>query len=289
VETTDRDATDPRLRALNDAEPGAEVEARILRGAMARLQDAPRRRRAARWLVPAAAVGAAAAAAWLVGPLSESRPEPGTYVAESAPRTLRLGPHRVELAAGTTAELVRSTPEAVALTLDRGRLACAVDALGAGERFEVETAQVRVTVVGTRFRVATDADCTQVEVDEGRVRVEDGHGEAASLTAGDARSFCAPEPAHGPERGPEPPSEADSMRAALDRIADGDVEAAIDRLKAYRTRHPEGTFIEDALFHQAVLEIRRGRIDVARSLVNRFAARFPDSSRRKTLEDMLRK
>lgn len=294
METIDRQEPDRRLGQLKDAGPGAEVEARIVRGALARIEG---RSRASvwgwRWLVPTAAV-AGAAAAFALWPRPLATVEPGTYVARAEPARFSLGPHQIELASETTAELVQTEPGAVRIALGRGKVDCDVDPLAADETFEVRTEHARVAVVGTRFVVEADDGCTRVRVTEGRVRVE---GDAAldgallTLGAGETEELCVPEPEPATEPAPavEPPPEADLMRAALDRMAAGEIDAAVADFEAYRATYPDGAFVEDALFHQAVLELKRDNFAAAEALVNRFAERFPDSSRRKTLEGMLQK
>lgn len=287
METIDPEQTDPRLGRLNQASPPPEVEARIVQRALERL-DRDREGRSGRpwlWLAPTAAMGAAAAgvAVYLAAaPPSDPGPEPGLYATGSAPRTLDLGPHRVELAAESEADLVRTQPGAVRIALGRGALDCEVEPLDPDQSFEVDTPHVRVAVVGTRFAVEIDAACTQVRVAEGRVRV-DREDARWTLSAGEDRAFCEPQPE------PEPPSEADLMRVALDQMAAGETEAAAARFAAYRAAYPDGAFVEDALFHEAVLALRRGDRAAARQLVDRLGERFPESSRRKTLEDMLQK
>lgn len=292
MDTIDREEPDRRLGQLKDAAPSAEVEARIVHGALARIGGASRASVWGwRWLVPTAAV-AGAAAAFALWPQPLATVEPGTYVARAEPTRLSLGPHQIELAAETTAELVQTEPGAVRIALDRGKVDCDVDPLAADETFEVRTEHARVAVVGTRFLVEADDGCTRVRVTEGRVRVEgDGAlgGAAFTLGAGETKELCTPEPVEQPEAQPEPVPEADLMRAALDQMAAGEVDAAVAGFEAYRAAHPEGAFVEDALFHQAVLELKRDNFAAAEALVNQFAARFPDSSRRKTLEGMLQK
>lgn len=297
METIDREQPDGRLGQLKDAAASADVEARIVDGALARTSTsrAPAFRGPRRWLVPAAATAAAATAVggWAVWTRAPGTLAPGAYAAQAAPARFTLGAHEVELAARSSADFIQTEPSAVRIALRRGALDCDVDPLPADGSFEVRTEHARVSVVGTRFAVEVDGRCSRVRVREGTVRVEDraSDGQAFVLRGGDSRELCAPEPAAvTPAEAPAPPlTEAEIMRAALDHMAAGDPDAAIRGFEAYLEAHPQGGFVEDAMFHRAVLLLRGDDPEAARDAVARFAARYPDSSRTKTLEGLLQK
>lgn len=75
-----------------------------------------------------------------------------------------------------------SSPQGVHLDLRNGVIACDLPHQPRG--FTVRTAHTRVAVVGTRFRVEVDPDASEVQVDDGRVRVATTTGEAL-LSAGE--------------------------------------------------------------------------------------------------------
>jgi ferric-dicitrate binding protein FerR (iron transport regulator) len=289
VEIDAREQPDPRVGQLKDAGPIPAVEERIVRGALARL-DAPAPRPWL-WFAPPAVVGAGLAAWALVPTVPPVTPSaaPGPYTTTADVRVLTVGPHRLELRADSSAELVRAASDAVQVDLQRGTLDCDVEPLAPGGSFEVRTEQATVRVIGTRFEVTATGPCTRVSVEEGRVRVDAETADAPLfIDAGASREVCdAPPPVAATP--PAPPSQADMMRTGLDQMAGGDVAAAIVTFGAYRAAYPDGMFLEDALFHEAVLELRRDRRDAARALINRLSERFPESSQRKTLEDMLQR
>jgi TolA-binding protein len=133
-----------------------------------------------------------------------------------------------------------------------------------------------------------------VRVGEGRVRVEGLEGSetddaAFTVRAGEARELCRPEPVAEPVDAARPVSEARLMRAALDDMAAGDLDTAVRQFETYLFFFPEGGFVEDAMFHRAVLLLRRGDRAKAQAAIEAFAARYPDSTRRKTLEGLLQK
>lgn len=70
------------------------------------------------------------------------------------------------------------------VVLDRGAVTCEVAPRRGRPPFVVDSGDVRVRVVGTRFAVARDADGTSVEVDHGVVEVS-SHGTVATLHDGE--------------------------------------------------------------------------------------------------------
>jgi ferric-dicitrate binding protein FerR (iron transport regulator)/tetratricopeptide (TPR) repeat protein len=80
---------------------------------------------------------------------------------------------------------VERSPRGVVVHLARGAVTAKVAHRDPGESFVVETAQARVTVVGTLFSVGTgNARATSVSVHEGAVAVTASSGESARVVAG---------------------------------------------------------------------------------------------------------
>ncbi|NJK89912.1 MAG: tetratricopeptide repeat protein [Myxococcales bacterium] len=174
----------------------------------------------------------------------------------------------------------------------RGALTARVAPLASGHSFEVSTAHLSVRVVGTRFTVLSDARCSSVAVREGTVFVET-EGAVVPLTEGQDLQVCGEqdEPSvEAPHSGEEPiPSETELMRLALDAVARGELEQAAKLFQNVKALYPGGDFTEDALFHQAVIELQRGHVAAAESAYEELKRRFPESRRLETLEPRLRK
>lgn len=95
-----------------------------------------------------------------------------------------------------SADAIIATPdEHERLRLDRGTVVAEIAHQEPGQRFIIATPQAQITVIGTRFVVHTTDDRTEVDVEQGRVRVatlagdkpvEIGAGERAVRIAGQA-------------------------------------------------------------------------------------------------------
>lgn len=70
------------------------------------------------------------------------------------------------------------------LVLEQGRVQAQIATLRSGERFVLQTPQVEVTVIGTRFTVTVADQATSVAVDEGVVAVQPAQGPVEQLVAG---------------------------------------------------------------------------------------------------------
>jgi ferric-dicitrate binding protein FerR (iron transport regulator) len=81
-----------------------------------------------------------------------------------------------------------SDRDGVAVSLEAGSIACDLPTQPHG--FTVATAQVRIAVVGTRFRVEATAGDSRIAVDEGRVRLRSSATEAL-LSAGELARITA--------------------------------------------------------------------------------------------------
>lgn len=260
------DPTGPHevLGALNGARPAAAVIDRIVAGALDR---APRRAGflpaspAPGWIAAAALAAALiAAAAWLARPTAP------------AGDVLAIGAHRVTRAEAAEVEVARRTTDDTLVRVEGGEARFEVAPLAAGEAFRVHTPELEVEVVGTVFSVASAEGCSTVRVDEGRVRVT---ADAASrlLVAGESMRHCP----RGVER--EAPGEAlirEAQRALLDP---GGAGRAVTLFERYAADHPDGVFLEEALFHLAFAHRARGDEPAAAAAAARFVERFPAGRR----------
>ncbi|MCB9545672.1 MAG: FecR domain-containing protein [Myxococcales bacterium] len=249
-------APDP-LRALAEARPDPAVEHRIAEGAMARAM-APRR---PVWPLLAAAAAAAGVALWWG---SRAQPTLPTLPEIRVATGVR---YQVTQGADAAFQVARESQDQTVVELSSGTATFAVEPLPPGGEFAVETPHGRVEVVGTRFSVTVEARCTRVDVAEGTVRVR-READAFLVPAGQSRSIC--------KGGLE--GEA-VIRAALDDLAAGRVDAGRGRLEGYLVEQPRGLFAEDALFHLALLARREGDAAGARLAIDRFLARFPTGHR----------
>jgi ferric-dicitrate binding protein FerR (iron transport regulator) len=268
------------LRRLGRARPPAAVEARIVRGALARME----RRTAPRWHPAAWTVAAAAAAAIALavivptageGPAVPAIAAGSTLAADAGPASFSLGNHRVAVAPAGRVLVERLQGRSADLRLQDGEATFEVEPLAAGEAFRVFTERATVEVVGTVFTVAEDGTCTRVAVERGKVRASGTDGAVRLLGAGEAARFCAGEVPAGVAL----PGEA-RVREAIRLLAQNrELERAADLLASYRAEFPDGVFEEEALFHLCRIEAQLGRTDQAARLADEFVARFPESAR----------
>ncbi|HEX3133125.1 MAG TPA: FecR domain-containing protein [Planctomycetota bacterium] len=100
----------------------------------------------------------------------------------------------ITLAGGSIATIARAS-DSERLRLDHGSLVAAVAHQTPGQQFAIATPEAQVTVIGTRFAVHTGDNRTEVDVEQGRVRVatlagdkpvEINAGERAMRIAGQA-------------------------------------------------------------------------------------------------------
>lgn len=133
--------------------------------------------------------------------------------AEDEIAQLDVGGSRVRIGGRSRVRLARLAREQVVLALDRGSLDVAFHPRERGrERLTIETPDARVEVVGTVFRVTTDADATEVSVIEGVVRVVPiGGGAPRSVGAGASTRIAR---SRGDRAEPETPDHAASAEAA---------------------------------------------------------------------------
>ncbi len=243
------------LTALRGAAPAPAVVERIVAGATT--DRRPARRRG--FIVPALALAAAAAiAAWVLAPASAD--------------VLTVGPHRVTRAETAEVEVTRRTRDDTLVRLERGEASFDVAPLGDGEAFRVQTPELEVEVVGTAFTVHSAARCSTVEVSEGKVRVSAGRA-SRLLTAGERMRHCA---AAAENTAPGEALIREAQRHLLDPAGAPQAIALFDR---YAAAHPDGVFLEEALFHLAFAHRAAGDEAAAAAAAERFVERFPRSRR----------
>lgn len=291
----------PALRALARKEPSDAARRRIIEGARAR--TTARAHRSFHRLFAGIALAGAATAAVALSIVSDptgltrsvfgtgNTPEPSVATLESVATGGRyaIGPHRVEIEDASRLRFQAIDPRAVRLELSSGQARFAVDKLAAGDTFEVRTSQVLVQVVGTRFNVSAEGECSEVSVEEGRVRVLSPSNEPSYLGAGEVLRFCA-EPAPGPATlGFDRHAQGEGLvREALVLVSQGrDLDRAAHLLARYRNEHAEGPFTEEALFHLALVKARLGFLDEAQELAAHFEASFPTSPRTDKLHSLI--
>lgn len=290
----------PELRTLSRSQPPEAVRKRIVEGA--RLRTLDKAEHPLRRLFVGVALAGAATAALVVTTLTGTM-EPGNHIDSARPghdsvvATLAsvatggrysVGPHRVEIANQGRLFFEAVDPGSVRIRLEAGQATFDVEKLDNGDTFEVRTEQVLVQVVGTRFSVASDGGCSEVKVEEGRVRVLSATAEPSTLGAGEAGRFC--------ESGGRPGSLGlDSntqgeglVREALVLVSQArDLDRAAHLLDRYRIEYPNGPFVEEALFHLTLVKARLGFKDEAHDLARTFDHRFPGSPRTEKLQRMI--
>jgi transmembrane sensor len=264
-------------------------EQRVLQGAL----DLGRRRVARRRRVLPVAVGSALLAAAAVAVLAWWRPtaHPGPTVAASSVATpsgavvdLPDG-SRAWRATGATLRLAEQRRDQVRVVQTSGTVV--YDVRPDPQRsFEVQAADVRVRVRGTRFEVALADDWVDVQVERGRVDVHDGgrttalvSGErlrvhawtaaaAASASAGVAEpaaatapdESAAPAAATGPTAlAPAPLTPAKLLARADEARRSGRTAEAADLLRTLVSRFPSDSRVWVALFTLGRLQSALGR------------------------------
>ena len=255
--------------ALGDARPPPDVQARIVEGALAR------RQRAGLWRWALVAPALAALLFWWRAPdrtppkveakapapveQGPKGPEQGPRETLDEPVEFALGPHRATLSPQSRANFQQTSPDNVQIALLQGQIALSVAPLAQGQRFAITTPQTQVEVLGTAFSVTLEEDCTKVVVTEGRVWLKDQR----TLKAGEQGQVC----------DVQDNGEA-QVQEALELIAKGaSPERPIALLEDYRTKHPDGVFLEEALFHLGVLHLKQGALEPARAMHKALSAR----------------
>ena len=268
------------LRSLAGARPPRSAEARIVAGALER--RAPKR--SSPWALLAGAGAVAAAFALSINVSERSTPTDAPLVASGdsvrggdMPTAFAVGPHRVLVDPGGSLHVEHAEPDVSELRVENGRASFHVQHLAEGQSFKVRTEQVLVEVVGTRFSVEAAGVCSEVAVEEGRVRITDDKGVQVFLGAGESRRFCG-----------DPATEAGLLREALVLLSGGrDLEKAAGLLTRFRAEHPDAVLDEEALYHLFVVKARLGEGGEAKALAGEFLQRYPGSDRAERLSRWL--
>ncbi len=134
---------------------------------------------------------------------------------------------RMRLGPGTRATLVGDGPKHVQLEV--GLLSCVVAAQPRGRPMTITTPLAQVEVVGTRFRLGSEATRSWLEVTEGKVRFGREGGKAAAVAAGQAAELDARGKLRARALGPAVVSftlmdaTTDAPIPAFDPLEDGDL------------------------------------------------------------------
>jgi hypothetical protein len=279
-----------------------------------------------------AMAGALAAAAsvvlwWRVGAIDEVEPmaqqtvqvAPGPapmarhesrIVTTDAPTETTLGEAVITLAAHSDVNVAGSDAEGWLVRLDAGQVDCKVAPRNGRPPFVVQGGDTRVTVVGTRFRVARRGDESRVGVTEGHVQVDSGAthvllGPGENWPSGDPSDDRAGEPSdRATEPGlapaleptlPEPKEKATGRRAQprssrstsayvvatraqqrFERAARLEAKDPAAALALYQQlARGKGPWAANALYAQARLELERDRPQLAKPLLSRYLERYP--------------
>lgn len=145
-----------------------------------------------RWALAGALAAAASVALWwqlgsgdelaaVAGQTEQVAPHPAAVarheariVTSDAPTETTLGESVLTLAAHSDVSVAGSDAEGWLVRLDAGRVDCEVAPRHGRPPFVVQGGETRVTVVGTRFRVARRGDESRVGVTQGHVQVDSG-------------------------------------------------------------------------------------------------------------------
>ncbi|MDA3963259.1 MAG: FecR domain-containing protein [Planctomycetota bacterium] len=139
-------------------------------------------RRARRWPWLTTAVVVAAAALIALAMRLSSPAAPGLDPASSHPRSITLGPAQITFDDDCQYQLIDD-----ALVVSSGGLTCSVEPGHGG--FALRTSHATFAVLGTRFRIETDAHTSAVAVEHGSVRVTRNDGARLLVEAGLHCSF----------------------------------------------------------------------------------------------------
>jgi hypothetical protein len=204
--------------------------------------------------------------------LAVVRPSPSPAPA-TANRLPLPGGATAEVSAGAEVRVREVVRDRVRVLQSRGRVSYEVTR-DPDRRFEVEVADVRVIVRGTRFSVAVDESWVRVAVVTGRVEVHDGL-RSTMLTDGEeirVRGYVArsSEPAPAPSAAPAPSVSAPSVPRALPETAQSLLDLADAARRAGRsadaaaalrtlvTRYPSDPRAAAAWFTLGRIESGRG-------------------------------
>jgi hypothetical protein len=258
-----------------------------------------------RWLVLAAAAlllvaGLGARSLWRGEATHASR---RLVAGELAVESL-LGDATVRLEPGGVAQLHERAGDGARVVLERGAARFAVPPRKARPRFIVQAGEVRVEVVGTRFRVSRQGERVNVSDDEGKVRVV-AFGKSVLLQPGMSWSYppatsassaphvsTAAQPARAPSApDPDPRATSAAPAAPLRRTkapAEPDVRARFEQAARLEASDPEralegyrslaqgtGAWAETALYAEGRLLLERGQRARAVPLLRGYLRKYP--------------
>lgn len=201
-----------------------------------------------------------------------------------------------------------NTDESQLVVVDRGEVACDVAHRRPGAPFFVQAGEVRVEVVGTRFRVTREGEAARVSVQEGVVKVS-SRGRTVRVAAGqswpervevapaapsaatEARATPAPEDDASPVA-PSPraprnragdarsaerePAEKSSLQADFEAAAQLEAKQPARAIQLYRGLEAgSSSWARNALFAHGRLEAARGNKAEARRILSQYMSRFP--------------
>ncbi|CAN5195281.1 hypothetical protein BH11MYX1_BH11MYX1_53160 [soil metagenome] len=139
------------------------------------------------WVAAPLAVAAAAAIVAVVvlgrTPRHEAHERPTRVVSATSSSSISFGDAHITLDA-QTAIVMDSHDDAPTVLIEHGAAWFAVEPRGSRPPFVVLAGDTRVRVIGTRFRVARDAERVEVTVDHGTVEIG-YHGDLARITNGE--------------------------------------------------------------------------------------------------------
>jgi hypothetical protein len=241
----------------------------------------------------AASTGAAPAASAVATGVAVD--EPALAPAPSQPRRLEhgarvstgdvaerllIGDSEVVLASSSELGVQGSDERGWLLELVRGRIDCQVAARADRPDFVTRAGQVEVRVVGTRFSVEHDAGRdTRVSVQEGKVQVRQ-HDRGLLLAAGESWSgFERPPASRIGSSSAKRAAAADRARARFERATHLESAEPAKALRIYRELSARrGPWAAIALYAAGRLELERGNLGRARTLLKRYVKRYPDGA-----------
>jgi hypothetical protein len=246
-----------------------------------------------RWLVPAGALAAAAAAAIVF--FATRSGDPGTVVAQpSAPSRVvtpvggssrfTVGEDAVIDAGSDTSVEVQNVPGGgITLVLARGSVDCDVAPRAGRAPFRVVAGDVQVEVVGTRFTVAK-TPASRVDVTRGKVKVTAPGGtwlvaageswpaaQTAAAEAPKAEELIEVETLPAPVKKPATkPADPNAMFDHLDQAKDP--VAAAD---AFLKQFPHSVLVEEVTYKRITALAKAGRSDEARRAAAEYLKKYP--------------
>ena len=213
---------------------------------------------------------------------SEGRSPPATEAARAP--GFWLGPHHVVMAPSSRFETLGGGTDEIVMRLMAGLGRFDIHPLEPGQTFRIETPHAIVEVIGTRFSVDVEPECTEIAVEEGRVHVTGGRlSKIRALAARHTERFCAPIDTP-PLRG-----EAAVREALISLGQQRDLPRAQTLLARYVHDHDDGVFLEDALFHLTFVTDQLESRAEARRYAAQVLERFPSGRRADRLRALLAK